>query len=64
MTGKELFKSYIQKRDDYARVLMAGFGTIGEEIYTLLEKAEAEGKKIVLTYPLEDTFAEPYPTIN
>lgn len=46
MTGKELFNKYLAKRDEYASTLLTISQSIGDDIYPLLEKAEAENKKL------------------
>ena len=48
MNGKKLFLRYIEMRDDYARELMTIYLNIGEKIYSLLEKAEREGKRLAI----------------
>lgn len=58
MKGSKLFKelcteaitSTDQSKRDYAVELMAAFEYMDEDLYPLLEKAEAEGKKIVVKY--------------
>lgn len=45
----ELFSKNEEKRE-YARELQAAYNHMGEELYPLLERAEAEGKKIVVKY--------------
>lgn len=45
----ELFSKNEEKRE-YARELQAAYSHIGEDLYPLLEKAEIEGKKIVVKY--------------
>ena len=53
MIGNELFKDYTSKRDYtgskadvYAQLLQTIMFHIGDEIYSLLELAEKEGKKL------------------
>nr|WP_129729932.1 hypothetical protein [Parabacteroides goldsteinii] len=45
----ELF-SRIEEKREYARELQAAFDHIGEDLYPMLEKAEAQDKKIVVKY--------------
>lgn len=45
----ELF-SKDEKKREYARELQAAYNHMGKELYPLLERAEAEGKKIVVKY--------------
>lgn len=45
----ELF-SKIEEKREYARELQAAYNHIGEDLFPLLEKAEIEGKKIVVEY--------------
>jgi len=62
MTGKELFEKYTALRDfsgseddEYAQLLQTIFYQIGNDFFPLLEKAEAEGKKIDVVNPFKDT---------
>lgn len=47
-TGKELFEFYTTQDPAYRKILNQAFLEIGDELYLMLEKAEREGKKIVL----------------
>lgn len=58
MKGKDLFQQYTSKRDysgskadEYAQLLLTIFTHIHEAIYPLLEKAEADNKKLSLKEP-------------
>ena len=58
MTGRDLYikhceielLSKVEEKREYARELQAAYSHIGEDLYPLLEKAEIEGKKIVIKY--------------
>jgi hypothetical protein len=65
MTGQELYTRYTSRRDysgsdadQYAQLLSTIFRNILDGIYPLLEKAEAEGKKLTLSDPaiLQDEY--------
>lgn len=45
----ELFSRVKEKRE-YARELQAAYNHMGKNLFPLLEKAEIEGKKIVIKY--------------
>lgn len=64
MTGKQLFDNYTSKRDysgstqdEYAQMLSTIQLVIGDAIYPLLEKAEAENKKLFVKTDNETPFA-------
>lgn len=59
MTGKELFEKYVAPHDEYSRTLLTACSIEGENVYSLLEEAEQEGKKLVLDYPITDGPSEP-----
>lgn len=47
MTGKELYEKYTANhRSEYAQTLLTIIHNIDDEIYPLLEQAEAEGKRL------------------
>lgn len=54
-SGKDLFYSLTDRdfsgseQDEYAQTLMTIHGNIREEIYPLLELAESQGKKLVIS---------------
>lgn len=66
MNGKELLRKYLDKKDEYSQVLMTALYVDAVNIYELLEKAEAEGKKIVIEYPIspDQGPSEPIVTIK
>ena len=47
MKGQELFLELTKPRNEYSQLLDFLFMQIGEDLFPLLEQAEAEGKKIV-----------------
>lgn len=47
-TGVELLEFYSKQDPEYCKILNQAYLEIGDKIYTLLEQAEKEGKKIVL----------------
>jgi hypothetical protein len=47
MKGQELFLELTKPRNEYSQLLDFLFTQIGEDLFPLLEQAEAEGKKIV-----------------
>jgi hypothetical protein len=62
MNGKELFNQYASKRDysgnnadEYAQFLFTLFIHLGESIYLLLERAQAENKKLGLNPELTNS---------
>lgn len=62
MNGQQLFENYRKDRDysgspsdQYAQLLQTVFHHIGTDIFNLLEKAEAEGKRIDVKNPFEDS---------
>jgi len=62
MDGRELFEKYTSLRDytesgadRYAQLLQTVFGHIEEELYPILERAEAEGKRIGISHPFDGT---------
>lgn len=66
MTGKELFDYYTTFRDysgsdadEYAQTLETAFMLFRDDVFSMLEKAEAEDKKIGL---IEDLSVEGAPT--
>lgn len=52
MTGKELLRKYLDKKDEYSQVLMTALYVNADQVIQLLEQAEAEGKKLVIEYPI------------
>ncbi|WP_214228623.1 hypothetical protein [Pedobacter sp. B4-66] len=63
MTGQELLKKYLDKKDDYSRVVMTALYVESDRIYELLEKAEAEGKKLAIEYPISPDVGPSEPII-
>jgi len=47
-SGIELFEFFSTQDPKYGKILNQAYLEIGDDIYTLLERAEKEGKKIVL----------------
>ncbi|WP_448104708.1 hypothetical protein [Pedobacter panaciterrae] len=52
MTGKELLRKYLDKKDEYSQVLITAMYVDSDRVYDLLEQAEAEGKKLTIEYPI------------
>ncbi len=52
MTGQELLKRYPKKKDDYSQVLMTALYVDADRVYELLERADIEGKKLVIEYSI------------
>jgi len=48
MIGSELLKKYLDKGDNYSRLLGTIMYNIGKNIEPLLEKAEKEGKRLTI----------------
>lgn len=46
MSGKEIYKKIVKERSEYSQLIGTLFIYLGEELYTLLEKAQKENKKI------------------
>lgn len=46
MNGQELFIKYTEVRSEYKQLLMFLHANIGDALFPLLEKAEAEGKQL------------------
>lgn len=42
--------SRVEEKREYARELQAAYNYIGEDLFPLLEKADVEGKKVVVKY--------------
>ncbi|RZK73589.1 MAG: hypothetical protein EOO85_17015 [Pedobacter sp.] len=66
MTGIQLFEYHLAfrdysgtDRDDYAQTLETAFSIFGNDVYSKLEQAEKEDKKIEL---IEDSSVEGAPT--
>jgi len=60
MTGRQLFEKYAafrnhsgDEKDEYAQVIQTSLALFGDKVYTMLEQAEKEGKKIELVEDLE-----------
>ncbi|MBO9671952.1 MAG: hypothetical protein J7577_00795 [Sphingobacteriaceae bacterium] len=60
MTGRQLFEKYASLRDhsgnekdQYAQTLQTSLALFGDKVYTMLEQAEREGRKIELIEDLE-----------
>lgn len=47
-SGKELFEFYTSEEGEYKNTLLQAYVQIGDDIYSMLEKAEKQGKKIAL----------------
>lgn len=60
MSGKQIFESYIKKRTEYSSLLMTLFINIGEALYSLLEQAEKDGKKLGVTPEPTDRLRDEY----
>lgn len=54
LTGSELFSYYTSQNNEYKGVLFTAYQEIGAELFTMLETAVKEGKKIILKDSLED----------
>lgn len=46
MNGKDLFNKYIQDKGEYAKTILAIYYSLGNEVYTLLEEAEKNNKRL------------------
>ncbi|WP_256013126.1 hypothetical protein [Desertivirga xinjiangensis] len=46
MTGKQIFEKHIGEQGEYGRTLFFMVRNVGDDLFPLLEKAEAEGKKL------------------
>jgi|JI6StandDraft_1071083.scaffolds.fasta_scaffold617073_1 hypothetical protein len=70
MEGQELLNLYTNKRDysgdahdEYAQLLMTIFSNIGTEIFSLLEQAEAQGKKLGIR-EVDDIFTQDFISVD
>ncbi len=61
MTGKDIYKAHIEKRDfsgsksdEYAQLLETLYFSINEKLFPLLEKAEELNKELSISNPLEE----------
>lgn len=54
LTGEELFGYYTSQGNKYRQVLFQVYLQIGDKLFKMLEKAEKEGKKIVIKESLQD----------
>jgi hypothetical protein len=52
--GVDLFEIYASQGDEYAQTIMTAYATIGDDLFTLLERAEREQKKIALNTVIDD----------
>lgn len=70
MTGKQLFDKFQEegrkadpdsKAREYAETLTTAYIAVGDKLYPALERAEKEGKKIEVTYPIpiDEGYSEP-----
>lgn len=57
--GSALFEYYTSQPGEYKGTLFEAFMLIGDKLYTMLEKAEAEGKKIVIMEDIEGVMDPP-----
>jgi hypothetical protein len=59
LSGEELFDYYTSQGGEYSQTLMLAFNEIGEKLYSMLEKAEKEGKKIYVIEEIDDALDSP-----
>ena len=59
LTGKELFEYHTSLDNEYKGTLFQAFQELQEGLYPLLEKAEKEGKSIVINEDIEEAFDSP-----
>lgn len=62
MTGQQLFEYHLAfrdfsgtDRDEYAQTVETAFMLFGDEVFSKLEQAEIENKRISLGYPIDET---------
>lgn len=58
-SGQELFEYYTSKGGEYAQTLNQAFVEIREELFEMLEQAEKQGKKIIITEDIDDVMDSP-----
>lgn len=46
MTGKDIFQNITADRTEYSQLIIFLYINMGEDLYPLLEKADAEGKQL------------------
>lgn len=61
MTGKKIFDNYQKNWGEYAQTLMTAIMIVADDdkFFTMLEKAEREGKKISIVELPEGILGEP-----
>lgn len=59
LTGEQLFDYYTGIEGEYKQTLFQAYTEIGNELFELLEKAEKEGKKVVIKEDIPDVNDSP-----
>lgn len=55
MKGIELFEQILSEGGEYAQTVKTAMSVIGEDVFSLLEQAEKEGKMIEISESQSDT---------
>lgn len=55
MKGIDLFEKILSEGGEYAQTVQTAFSVIGNDLFTMLEKADREGKKIEISESENDT---------
>jgi hypothetical protein len=59
LTGEQLFDYYTGIDGEYKSVLFQAHVEIGDALFPMLEQAEKEGKKIVITEDMPEAYDSP-----
>lgn len=63
LTGEQLFDYYTSIDGEYKQTLFTAHSVIGDRLFKLLEKAEMQGKKIVLAEKMKNVCDPPLSVI-
>ncbi len=63
LTGEQLFDYYTSIYGEYEQTLFTAHSVIGDRLFKLLEKAEKQGKKIVLIEKMKNVYDPPISVI-